>query len=113
MAALAALFFFINGGLGFLYLVDMQGAVLGEYGSNQLQSVSGLWARICQVLSGWYQTPANHAEFTTYNLRWSDVIVDVMVPQRTTLAELDAAAPPVMYLLYDEVRPGNHCCGRG
>ena len=106
VAALAALFFFINGGLGFLYLVDMQGAVLGEYGSNQLQSVSGLWARIRQVLSGWYQTPANHAEFTTYNLRWSNVIVDMMVPQRTTLAGWTQLLP-CLYLLYDEVRPEN------
>ena len=29
-AALACLFFFLNGGLGFLYLVDMQGAVLKQ-----------------------------------------------------------------------------------
>lgn len=105
-AALAVLFFFVNGGLGFLYLVDMQGAVLGQSGSNALQSVSGLWNRIRLVLNGWYQTPANHAEFTTYNLRWSNVIVDMMVPQRTTLAGWSQVIP-CLYLLYDALRPQN------
>ena len=110
-AVLAALLFFLNGGLGFLYLVDMQGAVLGEaapyygaMGNNQLQSVSGLWERIGIVLNGWYQTPANHQEFATYNLRWSNVIADMMVPQRTTLAGW-ALVLPCLYLLYDLLRP--------
>ncbi len=102
--AIAALLFFLNGGLGFLYLVDMQGAVLGSAGNNELQSVSGLWSRIQAVLNGWYQTPANHAEFTTYNLRWSNVIADMMVPQRTTLAGW-ALTVPCLYLLYDALRP--------
>ena len=102
-AALAALFFFLNGGLGFLYLVDMQGAVRGYAGNNELQSVSGLWQRIRLVLDGWYQTPANHAEFATYNLRWSNVIVDMMVPQRTTLGGW-CQLLPCLYLLYDSVR---------
>ncbi|MBR3018427.1 MAG: hypothetical protein IKH57_15345 [Clostridia bacterium] len=103
-AMLAALFFFLNGGLGFFYLVDMQGAALGASGSNELQSVTGLWQRIQHVLNGWYQTPANHAEFGTYNLRWSNVIVDMMVPQRTTLAGW-CEVIPCIYLLYDALRP--------
>lgn len=103
-AALAALLFFINGGLGFLYLVDMQGAVLGTAGSNELQSVAGLGNRIRLVLEGWYQTPANHAEFSTYNLRWSNVIADMMVPQRTTLAGWSLVIP-CLYLLYDSLCP--------
>lgn len=103
-AVVAALFFFLNGGLGFLYLVDMQGAALGSAGQNELQSVKGLWERIELVLNGWYQTPANHAEFTTYNLRWSNVIVDMMVPQRTTLGGW-AQVIPCIYLLYDAIRP--------
>ena len=103
-AWLAALLFFINGGLGFLYLVDMQGTVLGRMGDNELQSVAGLWNRLRLVVEGWYQTPANHAEFGTYNLRWSNVIVDMMVPQRTTLAGWSQVIP-CLYLLYDCLRP--------
>ena len=103
-AILTVFLFFLNGGLGFMYLVDMQGAVLGASGSNELQSVSGLWKRVERVLNGWYQTPANHAEFGTYNLRWSNVIVDMMVPQRTTLAGW-CQVIPCLYLLYDTLQP--------
>ena len=103
-ALIAALLFFLNGGLGFLYLLDMQGAVLGSAGSNELQSVKGLWDRIRAVVNGWYQTPANHQEFGTYNLRWSNVIVDMMVPQRTTLGGW-CQVIPCLYLLYDALRP--------
>ena len=105
-AVIAALFFFLNGGLGFMYLVDMQGEALGSYESNELQAVKGLWERIQRVLNGWYQTPANHREFGTYNLRWSNVIVDMMVPQRTTLGGWCQVIPCV-YLLYDALRPEN------
>ena len=103
-AWLAVLLFFINGGLGFLYLIDMQGTVLGRMGENELQSVAGLGNRIRLVLEGWYQTPVNHAEFGTYNLRWSNVIADMMVPQRTTLAGWSQVIP-CLYLLYDCLRP--------
>ena len=105
-AIIAALFFFLNGGLGFLYLVDMQGEALGSYENNELQAVKGLWERIQAVLNGWYQTPANHREFGTYNLRWSNVIVDMMVPQRTTLGGW-CQVIPCIYLLYDALRPEN------
>ncbi len=105
-AVLAALFFFLNGGLGFLYLVDMKGEILGGYENNELQAVRGLWNRIRAVLNGWYQTPANHREFSTYNLRWSNVIVDMMVPQRTTLGGW-CQTIPCIYLLYDALLPEN------
>ena len=100
VAALAALLFFINGGFGFVYLADMQGAAQGAKGHFELQSVAGLLNRIRLVLKGWYQTPTNHAEFTAYNLRWSNVIADMMVPQRTTLAGWSQVIP-CLYLLYD------------
>ena len=103
-AILATLLFFLNGGLGFMYLVDMKGMVLGSVENNELQSVKGLWERIVAVVNGWYQTPANHREFTTYNLRWSNVIVDMMVPQRTTLGGWTQLLP-CLYLLYDAIWP--------
>ena len=99
-AIIAALVFFVNGGLGFFYLFDMLGATMGEQGIDQLRSASGLWARIQNVLTGWYQSPSNHQEFGTYNLRMSNVICDMMVPQRTTLAGWTALLP-CLYLLYD------------
>lgn len=105
-AVLAVLLFFLNGGLGFMYLVDMQGVSLGSPGNNELQSAVGLWERIRAVLNGWYQTPANHAEFGTYNLRCSNVIVDMMLPQRTTLGGWTLLLPCI-YFLYDYLRPAD------
>ena len=98
-AALAALLLFINGGLGFLYSFDMAGVSLGISGTNALQS--GTWLqRLRTILDGWYQTPVNHAEFTQYNLRWSNIIADMLIPQRTFLAGW-VFLFPCLYLLYD------------
>lgn len=99
-AVLAALLFFINGGLGFVYLMDMRNVSLGAIGDNQLQAASSLLGRIQNVLQGWYQSPTNQAEFTTYNLRWSNVIVDMLIPQRTTMGGW-CMLLPCLYLLYD------------
>lgn len=95
---IAALFVFINGGLGFLYSLDTLGVSNG--GSvNSLQS--GTWLdRLDTILYGWYQTPANHAEQSYYNLRWSNIIVDMLVPQRTFLGGW-CMLLPCIYLLYD------------
>ena len=103
-ARLAFLLFFINGGLGFLYVFDMIGVRVGSYGANQLQSGVGLAERLQNVLYGWYQTPTNHAEFTTYNLRWSNVICDMLIPQRTTMGGW-CMVLACIYLLYDTMVP--------
>ncbi len=98
-AALAALLIFLNGGLGFLYSFDMMGQSLGQAGVNELQA--GTWAqRLQTILAGWYQTPVNHAEFTTYNLRWSNIIADMFIPQRTFLGGW-MMLMPLLFLLYD------------
>ena len=103
-AALAALFVFLNGGLGFLYAFDMAGVSLGQAGQNQLQQ--GQWLeRLQNILQGWYQTPANHAEFTRYNLRFSNLVADMLLPQRTFLAGW-AVLLPCLYLLLDMVKNG-------
>ena len=95
---IATLFVFINGGLGFLYSLDTLGVSNG--GSvNSLQS--GTWLeRLNTILRGWYQTPANHAEQSYYNLRWSNIIADMLVPQRTFLGGW-CMLLPCIYLLYD------------
>ncbi len=98
-AVLAALLVFLNGGLGFLYSMDMMGVGLGAPGANEMQM--GTWLdRLRTILSGWYQTPVNHAEFTTYNLRWSNIIADMFVPQRTFLGGWTILIP-CLYLLWD------------
>ena len=102
-AMLAALLVFLNGGLGFLYSFDMLGVSLGTPGSNEMQM--GTWlGRLRTILQGWYQTPVNHAEFTTYNLRWSNIIADMFVPQRTFLGGW-VVLLPCLYLLWDGMQP--------
>ena len=100
VAVLSCLLFFVNGGLGFFYSLDMAGTANGSYEMNELQSASGLKQRLEIILDGWYQTPANHAEFTTYNLRWSNVIADMMIPQRTSLGGW-CQLLPCLYLLWE------------
>ena len=96
---LSTLFVFVNGGLGFLYSIDMLGVSLGDGSANSLQSGTW-WERIETILNGWYLTPANHAEQSYYNLRWSNIIVDMFVPQRTFLGGW-CILLPCIYLLYD------------
>lgn len=64
---LAFILMFINGGLGFLYTLD---GVMKD--STALE----------QVFTGFYQAPTNMPEL---NLRWVNVICDMMIPQRTLL----------------------------
>ena len=94
-AVLAALLFFLNGGLGFLYDFDLAGG----------REASGEWtvfARIRHILDGWYQTPTNQPE--PNNLRWSNVVADLMIPQRTLLGGW-CMVFPCFYLLDAAFRP--------
>lgn len=80
-AALAFLFFFFNGGLGFVYFLG------GEEGN------------FTRIFSAFYQTPTNLID---ENIRWVNVVVDMMLPQRATLFGW-AVLFPAMYLLYRAV----------
>ena len=75
--ALGFVLFFLNGGLGFLYIEDL-GAVFTEF----------------------YRTPTNMPDL---NLRWVNVICDLMIPQRTLLAGWMMLLPALM-LLHEAVR---------
>ena len=99
---IAALLFFINGGFGFVYIFDMLYVPLGTADQNSLQAGTGLAERLWNILEGysWYQTPTNHAEFDTYNLRWSNVIADMLIPQRTTMGGWSMLLP-CLWLLTD------------
>ncbi len=67
VALLAGVLLFFNGGLGFLYDFDLAGSDT---------------SRIAEIFTGYYTTPANQPE---YNLRWSNLVVDLLLPQRTFL----------------------------
>ncbi len=92
---LAALLFFLNGGLGFLYDFDLAGGT--EY-----DGALTLWKRIEAILEGYYMTPTNQP--TPNNLRWSNVIADLMVPQRTLLGGW-CMVLPCFYLLWQVFDP--------
>ncbi len=87
---LAALLFFLNGGLGFLYDFDLAG---GSWDGGYFETVG---ERIQNILTGYYKTPTNQPD--PNNLRWSNVICDLMVPQRTLLGGW-CAVFPCFYLM--------------
>ena len=105
---IAVLLFFLNGGFGFVYILDMLYVPLGTADQNSLQSGVGIIERLENILqsNSWYQTPTNHAEFDTYNLRWSNVIADMLIPQRTTMGGWSMLMP-CLWLLADTILTGN------
>ena len=94
-AVIAFLLFFLNGGLGFLYDFDQAGG----FEANGMPTV---WSRIETILTGYYMTPTNQPQ--PNNLRWSNVIADLMVPQRTLLGGW-CMVVPCFYLLYTSFSP--------
>ncbi len=78
---LASALLFLNGGLGFIYVID--GAV-------------GDPTRWLEVFTGFYQAPANLVD---HNIRWVNVMVDMMLPQRTILAGWCMVLPALWLLL--------------
>lgn len=66
-SVVAFVLFFLNGGFGFLYFLN----VIGD-GSHS----------ISEIFTEFYHTPTN---FTVYNIRWVNVIADMLLPQRATL----------------------------
>ena len=110
-ALLAAALFFLNGGLGFLYDFDLAGGTWqadenATFLMRAGQTVSGWFStvgeRISHILTGYYKTPTNQPD--PNNLRWSNVICDMMVPQRTLLGGW-CMVIPCFYLLNSEFRP--------
>lgn len=81
-AILAFLFLFLNGGLGFLYHFDLNGGDFASVFDN--------------ILNGFYTTPTNQPE--PYNLRWSNIIADLLIPQRTFMVGW-VLLLPCLYLL--------------
>ncbi len=80
-AALACVLFFIGGGFGFAYFLDMSA-------TNPEQFL--------RIFTAFYEMPTNYTDF---NVRWTNPIVDMMVPQRTLLMGW-LVLIPCLYLLY-------------
>ncbi|MDD2647273.1 MAG: hypothetical protein PHI27_01315 [Eubacteriales bacterium] len=91
---LSALFVFINGGLGFLYTFDMS---FGNLFSGRPEFME----RLDTVMNGFYQTPTNMPEL---NLRWSNLIADLLLPQRTFLGGW-LIVIPCIFLLFTAFAP--------
>lgn len=76
--------YFFNGGLGFFYFIN--------------------WARerefnLESIFTGWYTTPTNLID---HNVRWVNIIVDMLLPQRATLFGY-AALFSAIWLLHQAV----------
>ncbi len=87
-ALFAWLLYFLNGGLGFVYFLGNESETMGE--------------AFRRLLYGFYQTPTN---LTEENIRWSNMIVDMLLPQRATLFGY-AILFFALYLLYRAVWQG-------
>lgn len=87
-AALAFFLLFFNGGMGFLYTLD---ATVDGY------EVTSLWDNLRNVMQGYYQTPTNQPD--PHNLRWVNIICDMLVPQRGILGGWTMLMPCLNLLL--------------
>ena len=87
-AVLAFFLLFLNGGLGFLYTLD---ATVDGY------SVTSMWDNLWQVMNGYYQTPTNQPD--PHNLRWVNIICDMLIPQRGILGGWTMLLPCLNLLL--------------
>lgn len=83
-SAFSMVLFFLNGGFGFAYF-------LGD-----LQNSTSNFTRI---FTAFYETPTN---LVGENIRWVNVIVDMMIPQRASLFGW-AILFPLLYVLYRAV----------
>ncbi len=80
-AVLATIFFFINGGFGFAYFLE--GAKADS-------------TAFTRIFTDYYHTPTNYNEM---NIRWSNTICDMIIPQRTTMAGWCVIIPCLYILL--------------
>lgn len=67
-AIIATVLFFFNGGFGFAYFLN---------GAKSDHSI------FTDMFTEYYKTPTNYNE---NNIRWSNIICDMIIPQRTTMA---------------------------
>ena len=85
---LAVCLLFLNGGLGFFY-------TLGGTVENGVTTT--MWDHLRTVLTGYYQTPTNQPN--PNNLRWVNIICDMLIPQRGILGGWTMLMPALLLLL--------------
>ena len=83
-ASVSTILFFIGGGFGFVYFVDLL-----KLDPDNFKS----------IFTGFYTTPTN---FSEKNILWVNVIADLLIPQRATLFGL-CILIPCIYILYSLV----------
>ncbi len=86
-ATLAVLLLFLNGGLGFFYTLS---------GTVENGVTTTVWDNLRETMTGFYKTPTNQPD--PYNLRWVNIICDMLIPQRSFAAGW-AMLTPVFLLL--------------
>lgn len=87
-AVLAFFLLFLNGGLGFLYTIDA---------TSDGYSTISMWDNLRTVMQGYYQTPTNQPD--PHNLRWVNIICDMLVPQRGILGGWTMLMPALNLLI--------------
>ena len=85
---LAALLLFANGGLGFFYTLG---------GTVENGVVTTVWDNLRTVMEGYYKTPTNQPD--PNNLRWVNIICDMLVPQRGILGGWSMLMPALLLIL--------------
>lgn len=85
---LAALLLFFNGGLGFFYTLS---------GSVENGVVTTVWDNLRTVMEGYYKTPTNQPD--PNNLRWVNILCDMLVPQRGILGGWAMLMPALTLIL--------------
>jgi len=94
---LAFFLLFLNGGLGFFYTIS--GRVENGY-------VTTVWDNLYNVMNGYYQTPTNQPD--PNNLRWVNIICDMLIPQRGILGGWTMLMPCLNLLLPPLCRKQRH-----
>ncbi len=96
-AALSFFLLFFNGGLGFFYTFDA---------SVEGYQVTTMWDNLITVMEGYYQAPTNQPD--PHNIRWVNLICDMLVPQRGILGGWTILMPALNLLLPPLCRGQKH-----
>lgn len=96
-AILAFFLLFLNGGFGFFYTLD---ATVDGY------TVTSMWDNLRDVMNGYYHAPTNMPD--PHNLRWVNVICDMLIPQRGILGGWTMLMPALNLLVPPLCRREKH-----